>query len=243
MTKTSIALVTSAALLIALAASSSRVQTQMTQRGGYPPPVSGFSKEGNAVTGESGNVGVFAVNISSNTKAYLGARCCAGDFYGDVYVHGNIKVDGAKNFVIDHPLAPADKYLYHASVESSELKNFYDGVVTLDRRGRAVVELPEWFGALNKDFRYQLTPIGAPGPTLHIAKEIAGNQFTIAGGAAGMKVSWLVTGIRQDRWANANPLAVEVAKPSGERGRYLNPEVWGQPADSSVEYGRYPIGR
>jgi hypothetical protein len=216
----------------------------MTQRGGpYPSPLSGFSKEGNAVTAESGNVAVYAVNISSSTKAYLGARCCAGDFYGEVYVHGNIKVDGAKNFVIDHPLAPEDKYLYHASVESSEMKNFYDGVVTLDTKGRAVVELPDWFSALNKNFRYQLTPIGAPGPTLHIANEIAENRFTIAGGAAGMKVSWMVTGVRQDRWAETHPMAVETPKPAGERGRYLHPEAWGQPAERSVEYGRHPSGR
>ena len=52
------------------------------------------------------------------------------------------------------------------------MKNVYDGIVILDNKGEAEVELPDWFGALNKDFRYQLTAIGAPGPNLYIAEEI-----------------------------------------------------------------------
>jgi hypothetical protein len=53
------------------------------------------------------------------------------------------------------------------------MKNVYDGVVVLDDSGEADIELPDWFGALNKDFRYQLTAIGAPGPNLHISEEIS----------------------------------------------------------------------
>ena len=60
----------------------------------------------------------------------------------------------------------------------------------------------------------QLTPIGAPGPNLHIANEVAKNQFKVAGGAPGMKVCWQVTGIRQDKWAKDHPLAVEQDKRS-----------------------------
>ncbi len=77
-----------------------------------------------------------------------------------------------KQFKIDHPLDPANKYLSHASVESSDMKNIYDGVVTLDSNGAATVTLPDWFEALNQDFRYQLTAIGAPGPDLYIATEV-----------------------------------------------------------------------
>jgi len=65
-----------------------------------------------------------------------------------------------KLFRIDHPLDPANKYLSHASVESPDLKTFYDGIAELDGNGEAVVELPERFETLNKDFRYQLTGIG-----------------------------------------------------------------------------------
>ena len=80
-------------------------------------------------------------------------------------------------------------------------------------KGKAEINLPDWFGILNKDFRYQLTAIGAPGPNLYIAEEIPdtttdystsssnnnnnSSRFKIAGGASGMKVSWQVTGIRR----------------------------------------------
>ena len=59
------------------------------------------------------------------------------------------------------------------------MKNIYDGVATLDAKGERWVELPGWFEALNKDFRYQLTPIGAPGPNLYIASKIEDNRFRI----------------------------------------------------------------
>jgi hypothetical protein len=76
--------------------------------------------------------------------------------------------------------------------------------VTLDSNGKAEVNLPEWFGEVNKDFRYQITAIGASGPNPYIEAEISNNHFKIAGGKDGTKVSWQVTGIRTDPWANAN---------------------------------------
>jgi len=102
------------------------------------------------------------------------------------------------------------------------------------------VELPEWFGALNRDFRYLLTAIGAPGPTLYIAEEVNDNHFKIAGGSPRMKVSWQVTGIRQDAWANAHRIPVEQDKAAGERGYYLHPELFGQPDQRSVQWARDP---
>jgi len=138
-------------------------------------------------------------------------------------VTGNLTVSGTKSFKIDHPLDPANKYLYHASLESSEVLNFYSGNATLDAKGEATVQLPNWFEALNRDFRYQLTAIGAAAPGLHIAQEIQNHSFRIAGGAAAMKVSWQVTAVRQDAWERAHPMAVEVQKPLGERGYYINP--------------------
>jgi hypothetical protein len=128
-----------------------------------------------------------------------------------------------KTFQIDHPLDPANSYLNHASVESSERKNFYDGVAPLDEDGAAWVDLPEWFEALNGDFRYQLTAVGGSAPNLHVAEEVSENRFKIAGGEGGMKVCWQVTGTRKDAWSAANPLEVEQEKPEEERGRFLEP--------------------
>ena len=114
------------------------------------------------------------------------------------------------------------------------MKNIYDGVITLDKKGEAIVNMPEWFGALNKDYRYQLTAIGAPGPGLYIAQEIADNKFKIAGGTSGMKVSWQVTGIRKDAYAERYRIPVEEAKKGDERGHYLYPEAYGYSNEMAV---------
>jgi hypothetical protein len=155
------------------------------------------------------------------------------DQYGDLTVTGAI-VGAVKSFKIDHPLDPANKYLYHASIESSEMKDLYDGVVLLDGNGSATVKLPDWFEAVNGDFRYQLTAIGAPAPNLHVAQEVSSGQFTIAGGQPGMKISWQVTGVRHDAYARAHPLAVVANKSKAERGYYIHPELYGAPAEKSL---------
>jgi hypothetical protein len=124
----------------------------------------------------------------------------AGRFLGDVQVTGTLtKVGGA--FQIDHPLDWANKYLLHSFVESPDMMNVYNGNVPLDSQGQATVVLPEWFEALNRDFRYQLTSLGGPAPYLHVAEKIVAGHFRIAGGTPHGEVSWQVTGIRQDAWA------------------------------------------
>ena len=73
--------------------------------------------------------------------------------------------------------------------------------------------------------------IGAAAPRLHIAEEITANRFKIAGGRPGMKVSWQVTGIRHDAYAEAHRISVEEEKPPQERGTYMHPELFGQPEE------------
>ena len=109
----------------------------------------------------------------------------------------------------------------------------------LDTAGEAWVNLPEYFEALNRDFRYQLTAVGASGPNLYIAEKIVGNRFKIAGGAPGMEVSWQITGIRQDSYANAHRIPVEEVKNDQETGYYLHPELFGQPEEKKLEWARH----
>ncbi len=159
----------------------------------------------------------------------------AGYFRGDVEITGTL-YGGQGGFKIDHPLDPQGEYLCHSFMESPDMKNVYDGVVTLDEKGEASVELPEYFDALNGDFRYQLTAIGTPGPDLYIAEKITNNRFKIAGGKAGMEVSWQVTGIRKDPFAQAHPMQVEIEKPAKERGTYLRPGAYGLGEEFGVHY-------
>ncbi len=174
------------------------------------------------------NYGIYATATGATTNY-------AGYFQGNVHVNGTLS-KSAGTFKIDHPLDPENKYLVHSFVESPDMKNVYDGVVTLDQNGRAIVTLPAYFEALNKDFRYQLTPIGSPSPNLHIEQEIQNNQFIIAGGSSGLKVSWQVTGIRKDPYAIAYPIIPEQEKLPQEKGKYLNPELYHQPQTKAIYY-------
>jgi hypothetical protein len=129
-----------------------------------------------------------------------------------------------KNLRIDHPLDPANKYLVHSSVESSEMMNIYSGNVITDELGLATVNLPGWFEAENTDYRYQLTVIGGRFAQAIVSKEIANHEFTISTNASNVKVSWQITAVRQDSYAKAHPLVVEQQKPESERG-----STWDKP--------------
>jgi hypothetical protein len=194
------------------------------------------SSGGYGVTGSS-NAGI-GVQARTATGVALSATASgtgdAANFTGDVSISGTLSKT-AGSFRIDHPLDPEHKYLSHSFVESPDMKNIYDGMAVLDADGQATVTLPEWFGALNRDFRYQLTAIGGPGPNLHVAREIQDNRFAIAGGTPGSKVSWMVTGIRRDAYANAHRIQVEEDKPAAAQGLYLHPDLFGQPDERRIQ--------
>ena len=236
--------------------------------------VYGVSSSGNAVYAVSSS-GYGVVGIGDNLGGLYGQSSSgyAAILNGKVRITGNLEKAGG-SFKIDHPLDPANKYLCHSFVESPDMKNVYDGVVVLDGKGEAEIELPDWFGILNKDFRYQLTAIGAPGPNLYIAEEIIsdttititttkhdgshrdndgyddssdndndnhnGSRFKIAGGTSAMKVSWQVTGIRKDPWANTHRVQVEENKPAKERGYYIHPDLYGQPTENQINCLLFP---
>jgi hypothetical protein len=192
------------------------------------------------VEGASNSVGVEGFNLSavSGNRAYLSSNCCAADLYGTVDVHGTL-TKTAGSFKIDDPIDPANKYLSHSFVESPDMKNIYDGIVTTDGSGIADVTLPDWFMALNKDFRYQLTVIGVFAQAI-VEQEVTDNHFRIRTNQPNVKVSWQVTGIRHDPYADAHRIPIEEDKPAAEKGTYLFPELYGQPAEKSLHALRYP---
>lgn len=178
-------------------------------------------------------------SLSSGDGVYaLTGSGFAGNFQGSINVTGTIFA-GTKDFKIDHPLDPANKYLLHASVESSEMMNIYTGNVTTDAQGEAIVRLPDWFEVVNTDFRYQLTVIGQFAQAI-VGQKIANHQFSIRTNAPNVEVSWQVTAVRHDRFAQANPLVVEQEKDARVRGFYVHPELYGAPAEKQIEWARHP---
>jgi len=198
---------------------------------------------GNGVIGSSGidgGVGVGAYNSSTGDALFAENQSggFAAFFLGDVDVDGNLSKAGG-SFKIDHPLDPSEKYLYHSFVESPDMMNIYNGNVTTDAQGDAIVTMPDWFEALNRDFRYQLTVIGTFAQAI-VATEMANGSFSIRTDKPNVKVSWQVTGVRQDAWANSHRIPVEQVKPERERGSYLHPELFGAPAEKSIAWARHP---
>ena len=209
--------------------------------GVFGKAVSSFDSEGIGGLFMGKHSGVLAVAYDGGLAAVVGygAGVRAGYFRGDVRITDNLQIDdnlevlgsvnaNVKNFKIDHPQDPANKYLYHTSVESPDMKNIYDGLATTDANGYATVELPPYFDALNKDCRYQLTCIGEFAQAI-IAKKVENNRFVIRTDKPHVEVSWQVTGIRKDPYAEAYRTVPEVEKPADEKGTYLQPELYGQP--------------
>src|SRR5215510_5855358 len=185
--------------------------------------------------GKKGGRGIIAIPGGGAGGATAGL---AGDFLGDVEITGNLSKGGG-SFKIDHPLDPENKYLYHSFVESPDMKNIYDGTVSTDQNGEATVQLPDWFEALNSDFRYQLTVLGTFAQAI-VSEKMKSNRFTIRTSVPNVEVSWQVTGIRKDAYANKHRIPVEVDKPQEERGTYLHAESFNQPDAKSVLTVRYP---
>ena len=155
-----------------------------------------------------------------------------GFFAGNLNVKGTL-TKGSGSFKIDHPLDPANRYLSHSFVESPDMMNVYNGNVTTDKHGLATVVLPDYFEALNGDSRYQLTVMGRFAQAI-VAQKIVHNRFVIRTSKPRVEVSWQVTGIRHDAYANAYRIPVEEQKPVQEQGRYLHPELFGASPEQAI---------
>ncbi len=155
---------------------------------------------------------VSTISITTNTQVA-----------SNLDVRGSVS-KGSGTFVIDHPLHPRSMLLYHSFVESPDAKNVYDGIARLDENGEAAIQLPEYFEALNENFRYQFFPIDEAMPHLYIKQEVRDNAFVVAGGEPRGRISWQVTGVRHDPFIVAHPIRVEVPKGAGQpvnKGEYL----------------------
>src|SRR5580704_12320966 len=145
--------------------------------------------------------------------------------YGDIWVEGEIS-----NFK-----AHESGHLYFTLKDASAQMR----VVMFRPSAKLLRFRPEWFAVLNTDFRYQLTVIGQFAQAI-IGREIESNRFEIRTNAPNVKVSWQVTGVRQDAYAKANPLVVEQEKDARLRGFYIHPELYGAPREKQIEWARHP---
>ena len=207
------------------------------------PPANSSGR--NMIFRSEGDVDRFEIRTDGNSWVLANANDGA-NFIGAVigfgtYVYTDFFVTGCQKLrIMDHPLDPANKTLQHSCLEGPEVLNVYSGSVTLDENGEAIVNLPDYFEAINKDYRYQLTAIGGAAPSLHIAEEIADNTFKVGGGVAGMKISWEVMGVRNDPYFRDNPYQVVKEKTAAQKGKYFYPQGYGQSVDKIyIQIGHY----
>lgn len=207
--------------------------------------------EGRNNFGSSNSVGVYGrfnyTGLADGTGVYGQSQPAAnsgigvhgeGNFYA-VLATGDFGATGAKTFIIDHPLDPENKTLKHFSIESNEILNVYRGNAIFDANGNATIKLPDYFNAINKDFSYQLTPVGAAMPNLYVAEKINTNgSFIISGGVAGKEVSWSVYAQRNDKYVQEHPEKTidEIEKKDYQKGKYYDPTSWKQPKEKGIFY-------
>ena len=182
------------------------------------------------------NIGLYVsatcATCTQTTNPASGGNSIAGLFYGDVDVVGAI-AKSSGTFKIDHPQDPANKYLIHSFVESPDMMNIYNGNITTNANGVAVVSMPSYFEAENIDFRYQLTVIGIFAQAI-VAEEISNNKFVVKTDKPNVKVSWMVTGVRNDVWAQNRRVVPEVEKTGADKGKYLHPEFYGKGNEARI---------
>jgi hypothetical protein len=207
--------------------------------GVYGTSVFGAGVHGLATATSGETYGVYGQSDSPSGYGVYGWKPAGGTGYG-VYYGNGLAGTGTKSFQMDHPLSPETHYLNHFCTEAPEPLNAYSGVVILDSHGEAWVQLPAYFDAINRDPRYTLTAIGAPMPNLHVAVKIQNNRFKIAGGAPGKEVSWRVEAVRNDLWVQRYGYQTEQEKPKEHQGRYLHPELYGQPKERGIHYRPEP---
>jgi hypothetical protein len=192
--------------------------------------VYGYMDRGDNSTGAYWAVGVYGYNPHAGTNDWA------------VYSNGWFGATFGKGFFIDHPLDPENKYLLHATVEGPEPYNLYRGVVTTDASGRAVVHLPDYFEAANKEFSYYLQPIGTFAQVI-VEEEVRNNEFVIRTDKPNVKVSWMVVATRNDPYMRYSWKPTVIEKSPEQRGKYLIPQVYGKDDSYGIFPGPVPSGK
>ena len=172
-------------------------------------------------------------NPESALKATTNGTGRAALFEGDVHINGTISKLGGM-FVIDHPLDPENRILSHSFVESPERTNIYKGRAKLVN-GDVIIDLPSYFDALNHPEGREiiLTCVNGWSP-LYLDGEIKNNRFVVKTtkiGDLNQEFSWVIYGVRNDKYARENPIVVEQEKGVNNgftKGEYLNPKVFGK---------------
>ncbi|MBI4648013.1 MAG: hypothetical protein HY738_15865 [Bacteroidia bacterium] len=206
--------------------------------------INGNGVFGNNINTTSGNsIGVAGLGVTGilgqSSNISLSYGILSNDDMGvmnQLDVGGNFNAGGTKSFRIDHPTDPENKFLQHFCIESPEVLNLYRGSAVLNANGEAIVKLPDYFTLINTNFTYTLTPIGSSAPNLFIKEKIRDGNFTIAGGAPGLEVSWVVYAERNDLYMQNHPEAknTEPVKQGRYKGKYIHPELFGQPESKGL---------
>ncbi|MDW8052840.1 MAG: hypothetical protein RMJ83_10235 [Armatimonadota bacterium] len=192
--------------------------------------------------GSSGENMRLAIGIANDDDDDIGIFTEGGlrvEISSGMRVNGSFVVTGQpKSFMIDHPLDPENYYLLHFCSEAPEPLNIYRGNVVTDAQGYAVIQLPAYYEAINRDPSYHLTVVDNSDDfvLVKVVREIQNNQFVIRTSKPFVKVSWEVKAIRNDPYIRLVGFQAEVPKPENKRGTYLYPELYGQPLERSEDY-------
>lgn len=203
---------------------------------------------GVAVLGEGVTYGVWGRNGSNAGYGVVGiSEATTGVTYGtygrvassagwSLFAQGRSGGTGTKSFRIDHPFDPENKYLLHYSSESPVPQNFYSGNAKTDAQGRAWVELPEYFGEINKNFKYQLTVLSEDFVQAVVSKKVEPNRFQIRTCAPNTEVPWRVEADRNDLYVRNRPTHDVELKEGAEKGTYQHPEFYGHSPERGMNY-------
>jgi hypothetical protein len=179
--------------------------------------------------------GVAGRSLYNGTAVY--GDQASGNWAG--YFYGNVRITGTLNpastvMQLDHPDAPAERWYQQALVGAFEQTSQVSGNAVTGPDGTVTVRVPAVFARYHRDVRYLLTALGDH-DKVYVAHELdSRGRFTIAADRSGLRISWLLIGLRTDPAATASPLRVEMAKPKRLRGRFAQPALYGQPASRSL---------